>query len=220
MSVFVAKRHRIVTVPNLFLVSVFVALIIGLIPTVNRINSQGYYGMPINLNAPRFSLHDANGTAFTPDDLLGRYTFVVFGFINCENVCHNYVGLLELISRNVSGDNAQFVYMAMDVERDTPYELRQYFDSRGENFVSLNARSLATMQSVASRFNAGYRVAKPADSVDYTIEHPSRLYLVDPEGVIRIVYTGAFLEYKEIIKDLNNLSHQQNLTKNGAFNET
>ena len=65
--------------------------------------------------------------------------------------------------------------------------------------------NMTQAQAIASDYNAYFSV-EPTDSLGQrTINHPGFIYLIDPNGQLRLVYSGSELDLERMILDLNHL---------------
>ena len=62
------------------------------------------------------------------------------------------------------------------------------------------------MQSIASSYHAAYRIAGNPAGEDYGIEHPARIFMIDPAGQIRRVYRGNNPDVHLIAADFRRLN--------------
>ncbi len=150
--------------------------------------------------APDFLLYDADGKPVSLRDFRGRTLFLMFGYLRCTDVCHAQVANLVALANRFEDENSVFLYLAMD-RRDEPAALREYFDRRGQDFVSLHAPDTAAMQGVASAYRAAYRIAGNPAGDDYEIEHPAMIFLIDPTGRLRHSYRGIDPDLERIAAD-------------------
>lgn len=191
---------------DILLVVATIFLIFSLYPLASLILHNKYYGLATNRPAPIFELFDANGKNVSNVDFSGQYVYLMFGYLRCPEVCHTQVLHLDSISRILNRDDVQFVYLSMDTQADRPSALRDYFDQRGDNFISLHASSQNGMQSIANSFNAGFRVNGDTNSDRFTIEHPARLFLIDPGGNLKLVYIGTSIDQYKVVDDFYRIS--------------
>jgi len=176
------------------------------------ISSEDYYGRKVDNVAPNFELLDTQGQAHQLAQHKGKFTFLYFGYLNCNDVCHNQVGVMFNINHQTNNDDLDFIFVTMDPKRDSPEMLNNYFNQFGKNFVALTANSMQTIQKVASLYRA-YFFADAATNKgkDYEISHPGSIFLIDPDGKIQVVYQNIYLRYDKIIEDLNKLREQRKL---------
>lgn len=194
-------RPNIYPLPHILLLVVAIGFVFAIVPLFGLVSQQDTYGIETSQQAPRFELTDARGEPKSISDYKGRYIYLMFGFMRCEEVCHSQAAYLTSLADTLQGENVEFLYLAMDSKHDEPSLLREYFDRRGKNFTSLHAPNTAQMQSVANAFNAGYRIDGNPASAGYSIEHPARIFLIDPNGRLRLVYHGLALDLEKIAAD-------------------
>lgn len=155
-------------------------------------------------SAPDFKLIDANEKPITLQQFRGKAILVGFFFTTCNGACPATTARLakvqeELAKHAALKDRVQIVSISIDPLRDTPEKLRGYMrlydvDNRNWSFVSGPAADV-------SRTLAAWDMwAKPA--ANGQLDHPSRVYLVDPEGRIREIYNLDFLRVPWVIEDI------------------
>lgn len=195
------------SVRDAFLLLAAMVLIFILYPLASILLQSHYHGLATNRPAPQFQLLDVNGKTTTLSDFKGKHIYLMFGFLQCQDVCHSQAFLLNSIAGVLPEDDIEFVYLAMDANTDKPSSLEKYFNQRGNNFTSLRADTQQKMQSLATAFNAGFRINGNSDSNNYSIDHPARLFLIDPEGNLRLTYNGMAVDIKQIIDDFYQLNN-------------
>lgn len=175
------------------------------------ISSGDFYGRKVDMPAPNFELIDTQLNKHQLSEHLGKYTFLYFGYLNCDDVCHNQVGVMFNINHQTSNKDLDFIFVTMDPKRDSPEMLNDYFNQFGTNFYALTGKNMAEIQKVASLYKA-YFFADSATNKqkDYEITHPGSIFLIDPKGNIQTVYQNIHLRYDKIIEDLNKLRALQN----------
>ena len=191
---------------HILLILVAIAVVFSIYPLAGFLMQGDTYGVATNRQAPKFELIDADGKTRSIEDYRGRYVYLMFGFMRCEEVCHAQVTQLAALANILEDKEIQFLYLAMDSKHDDPSLLREYFDKRGDNFTSLHATNMAQMQSIASDFNADYRIDGNPSNANYTIEHPARIFLIDPSGQLQFVYYGVALDIVKIAEEFHHLN--------------
>lgn len=197
------------------LILIAALILIASIPMIFYwISSGEYYGRKIDRVAPDFQLVDTQMNQHRLSQHKGKFVFLYFGYLNCNDVCHNQVGVMFNINNQTDNKDIDFIFVTMDPSRDSPEMLNDYFNQFGSNFFALTGASMAEIQKVASLYKA-YFFADGATQIgqDYEISHPGSIFLIDPDGNIQVVYQNIFLRYDKIIEDLNRL-RQINRLKN------
>lgn len=165
--------------------------------------------------APAFSLSNSRGLTVSNADYHGKYLYLMFGYLKCRDVCHSQVLLLSSLAGLIDDSDTAFAFLAMD-SSDSSAVLEAYFDNQGDNFISLRAASQQRMHRLASAFGAGFTLDIAADGDNYSINHPARIFLIDPKGRLRMIYRGAVLDATRIAADF----HQLEKTRQSAFRKT
>ena len=137
-----------------------------------------------------FALTAADGSGFDAGRLLGHYTFVLFGYTNCPDVCPTT--LLEL--RHVRALLADLpaaalpavVLVTVDPTRDTPARLGEYTAHFDPSFTGLTG-SEAAIGSLARSLGAAIERGEARDG-NYSVDHTAALFLVDPAARLAAVF--------------------------------
>ncbi len=170
------------------------------------LSSGEFYGRKVSTPAPVFELLDTNLNPHSLEQHKGKYVFLYFGYLNCDDVCHNQVGVMFNINHQTDNRDLDFIFVTMDPNRDSTTMLNDYFNQFGSNFTALTGNSVQTIQSIASRYKAPFFATGTLfGNNDYEIAHPGNIFLIDPDGVIQLVYQNQYLRYDKIIADLNKL---------------
>jgi protein SCO1/2 len=140
--------------------------------------------------APDFSLRASDGSTFRLREQRGRAVVLFFGYTFCPDVCP--LTLSEMVQvRSQLGARAarlRVLFITVDPERDTVERLRAYVGAFDRSFLGLTgdpdtlARVRQAYGVVAEkRVVAGTKAA-------YLIDHSAFVYVVDPEGRLRLMF--------------------------------
>ena len=153
---------------------------------------SGYY-----LETPKiladFTLQGSSGKPFTLENFKGRWTFVYFGFTNCPDVCPTTLMLFNQIARGLRdrhvGNDAAYLLISVDPERDTPEHLRDYVTYFNPEFLGATGDP-AVLQAMTRQLGVYYKVPDPKDRSEYySVDHSSTILLMDPDGRLRAIFT-------------------------------
>lgn len=129
-----------------------------------------------------------DGNAFSKEQLLGKWTFAFFGYVNCPDVCPVTMGILRTaestISKTISDEKRQQfqgMFVSVDPIRDTQTEVKEFVEHFSSNFVGLTGTE-AAISKLAAQVNIGYRKIPSASELEYLVEHTERIVIFDPEG--------------------------------------
>jgi protein SCO1/2 len=130
-----------------------------------------------------FQLIDQNGRAVDEQLLRGKWTAVFFGFTYCPDVCPATLQTLEAATGRLgtAADDLQVVLISVDPERDTPEALKSYVSGfRFPGGLHALTGTPDQVRAAARAWRAYYR--KSGEGPDYTVDHFTSIYLMDPEG--------------------------------------
>jgi protein SCO1/2 len=136
-----------------------------------------------------FQLVDQNGKTVTDADLKGKWTLIYFGYTHCPDACPTALNDISIALSELGPkrDAVRPVFITVDPERDTPESLKAYVTSFDAPILALTG----TAEQVAKAAK-GYRVyyAKhPEAGGDYSMDHSSVIYVMDPEGRFTASFT-------------------------------
>ncbi len=143
---------------------------------VTRVNG----GWPLD----EFTLLDQHGRPFTREQLLGRWTLVLFGDTRCDQSCTAVLsaltGMCQRIARTQKVKTTQVVFISL--AEDTPETLRQYLAPFDERFIGATGPPQTVMRLAE---DLGVADALPKSSRGASARgYPGTLSLVDPEGIV------------------------------------
>ena len=131
----------------------------------------------------RFNLTDQSGARVDEKILRGKWTAVYFGYTFCPDVCPTTLAALGQAVGDLGRKARAFqvVFITVDPERDTPTALRAYLANPAF------PRGMIGLTGTASQIKAvtgAYHVyfAKRGQGPDYSVDHTSIVYLMDPQG--------------------------------------
>jgi protein SCO1 len=136
-----------------------------------------------------FRLVDQNGKTVTDADLKGKWSLVYFGYTHCPDACPTALNdiAIALDELGPQRNAVRPVFVTVDPERDTPEVLKSYVTAFDAPILALSG----TLEEIAQAAK-GYRVyyAKhPEAGGDYSMDHSSVIYVMDPEGRFTASFT-------------------------------
>jgi protein SCO1/2 len=160
---------------------------------------------PISIGGP-FALQDGDGKPVTDEDFRGKYMLVYFGYTFCPDVCPTTLNAVaEAMERlGPAAARIQPLFITVDPKRDTPRVVKQYVAAFGPGIRGLTGTP-DEIAKVAKEYRV-YYAEHPAEAGarDYSVDHSSVLYLMDPKGgflaPVRADQSGA--EIATVLKKL------------------
>jgi protein SCO1/2 len=154
--------------------------------------------------APDVSLIDAAGRPFALADLRGKAVVVSFVYTTCTGSCPATTQTLTRVQKALKeaglwGQRVEFVSISLDPARDTPEVLERYAKHYGADPAAWHFLT-GEPDRVAKVIAAWDMWARVSPSG--VLDHPSRIFLVDPRGHEREIYNLETLSPKVVVKDV------------------
>ena len=154
--------------------------------------------------APPVALIDAEEKPFDLDDLRGKAVVVSFIYTTCNGSCpattHNLYRVQQALKdAGLWARRVEFVSISLDPARDTPEVLRRYAKIYGADPSAWHF--LTGPPDEVSRVVTSWGMwAKIGPSG--VLDHPSRIFLIDPRGRQREIYNLEFLSAEGVLQDV------------------
>ena len=154
----------------------------------------------------KLELIDSDERPFTALNLVDRWTFIVFGFTYCPDVCPSTLAVLtefrEALTREFAdAKDVNIILVTVDPERDTPAILKQYVQHFDPRFLGLSGTD-ANIRNLANQLGASFEISNRDAPDGYTVSHSASLYLIDPQARHYATYVAP-LEAALIAQRLN-----------------
>ena len=136
-----------------------------------------------------FQLVDQNGKTVTDADLKGKWSLIYFGYTHCPDACPTALNDISIALSELGAkrDAVRPVFITVDPERDTSETLKTYVTAFDAPILALTGAP-----DQVAKAAKGYRVyyAKhPEPGGDYSMDHSSVIYVMDPEGRFTASFT-------------------------------
>jgi protein SCO1/2 len=155
--------------------------------------------------APAFTLTTQDERPLRWADLRGKVVLVSFVFTTCNGTCPATTHRMSAVAQKLreqglfKGDAVRLVSITLDPARDTPSALRRYmqlYDADPAHWTFLTG---APKQ--VARVIAGWGMwTRPGPNGQ--LDHPSRIFLVDPRGRVREIYNLDFFKPDWVLEDV------------------
>jgi protein SCO1 len=136
-----------------------------------------------------FRLVDQNGKTVTDADLKGKWSLVYFGFTHCPDACPTALNdiAIALDQLGPKREAVRAVFITVDPERDTPEVLKDYVTSFDAPILALSGSTEEVAQ--AAKSYRVYYAKRPEADGNYSMDHTSVIYVMDPEGRFTASFT-------------------------------
>jgi protein SCO1/2 len=136
-----------------------------------------------------FQLVDQNGKTVTDGDLKGKWSLIYFGYTHCPDACPTALNDISIALSELGPkrDAVRPVFITVDPERDTPESLKAYVTSFDAPILALTGT--AEQVAKAAKVYRVYYAKHPEAGGDYSMDHSSVIYVMDPEGRFTASFT-------------------------------
>jgi protein SCO1/2 len=136
-----------------------------------------------------FRLVDQNGKTITDADLKGKWSLVYFGYTHCPDACPTALNDIAIAFDQLGPkrEAVRTVFITVDPERDTPEVLKDYVTSFDAAILALSG-SPEEIARAAKAYRV-YYAKHPEPGGDYSMDHSSVIYVMDPEGRFTASFT-------------------------------
>jgi protein SCO1/2 len=136
-----------------------------------------------------FQLQSHTGQPFSLSELRGRVVLLFFGYTYCPDVCPTTLSTMAQVQRLLGpdADRVTSLFVSVDPERDDAERLREYIGHFEARTIAVTG-SKAQLDAVVKQYAAYYEKVASDSATSYTVDHTSRLYLIDTRGRLRHLF--------------------------------
>ena len=134
-----------------------------------------------------FTLDSPEG-ALSLKDLRGSVVLLFFGFTSCADVCPISLATISHAFSFLNDDELKLIkslFISLDPERDSLEKLKKYTGYFHPNITGVTG-TIKELGMVAKIFGVNFEKKNSPDSaLGYVIYHSSKIFVIDPQGVLR-----------------------------------
>ena len=133
-----------------------------------------------------------DGSAYTPENLKGKWSYLYMGYRSCPDACPVALGVLSKVSKRLAelnlpeGQQPQYIFLSVDPARDTPELLAEYVDFFGERFIGVTGKD-TELKAISAQLGGIFYVPDDPKPENYEVGHSDSIYLMNPEGRLRVI---------------------------------
>ena len=133
-----------------------------------------------------FTLTSASGKVRL-SDFSGKLVILYFGFTSCPDICPASLariahGLKQLETEQ--REQIQTMMISVDPERDTATKLAEYVQFFAADFIGLTGEAQDIKRILTAYGSYARKVTLPESAMGYTMDHGSKIYLLDRQGKV------------------------------------
>lgn len=144
------------------------------------------------LERPDVTFTDMNGEPFPfLEKTEGKLSILFFGYTNCPDVCPIFLTSIARAIESIGsgpGSDPQVLFVGVDVERDTPEQLRTYLGRINPTFIGLTGTEAVIAEANRQVFNPPIEIEAADDSGEYLVGHASRVFPFLDDGLAHRTY--------------------------------
>lgn len=123
-----------------------------------------------------------HGGEFTNQHLQGKWTFVIFGYTYCPDVCPTTLTRIKSVLPSLTATaNVQIAFVSADPIRDTTSRLHQYVNYFDVSFLGLTTTH-DKLFPFAQNLYLPYGIIAVKKRDDYAVNHSASIALINPQG--------------------------------------
>jgi len=151
-----------------------------------------------------FALQTLDGKDVSDADYKGKWLLIYFGYTFCPDVCPTTLSQMgtALDALGPKAKDFQAVFITLDPARDKMQVMKDYMKSFDPRIVGLRGEP-DDIEAAAKSFHVYYR-PRSLGNGQYTVDHSSYIYVIDPKGKFAELLTGD-LPGHPLVEDLRKL---------------
>ena len=180
----------------------------------------GTYTLHRIMAAPDGDVLGLDGRARRLSDFTrGRITLLGFIYTTCTDpdgcplAYRVFDTVKEAVASPALSEKVQLVTLSFDPLRDTPGTMRRYAGSRvretdnGPRWYFLTTRSARELEPLVEGFgqDVRYTIDRSNGRERRELSHVLKVFLIDPEGYVREIYSSTFLHPRIVLNDVETL---------------
>ena len=140
---------------------------------------------------PAFALRGPGGEV-TSANLIGRWSFMFFGYTQCPDICPTALSLMKEVKSALGSvpnvPEFQVVFVSVDPRRDTNQLLGEYMSAFDPSFIGVTGNDAALLP-LTKALGVFYQRNDAKDALHFTVDHSAAIYLIDPKGRLAAVFS-------------------------------
>ncbi len=150
---------------------------------------------------------DGKETEVCLSDFRGKVVLIFFGYTHCPDVCPMAMEVLKKTVNLLAEEErkrVQVIFISVDPDRDTPEVAQKYAEFFNPSFLGLTG-SHEKLKQVTKAYFAFYRKVESQDKENYLVDHTGYIYLIDPDGILKLIYPSRRQKPELIAEDVKRI---------------
>ena len=151
-----------------------------------------------------FRLATHTGSPFTLKSLMGKWSFMFFGYTNCPDVCPTTLNTFTLVDKYLankeSSPSTQVIFVSVDPKRDSVERLSEYVPYFDPEYIGVTG-SQADINRFTRQLGVLHVRVEQGDNENYLVNHTSSILLFNPDGELSALFSNAPLKAADIAEN-------------------
>lgn len=174
-----------------------------------------YHGRWLDEPAPSWSdislaSSDYGEQAHSLTGLAQKFVWVYFGYLHCDGFCQQQWVTLFHLMQSLPAEPTAVLLVSIDPQRDQPAEFIALAKELGSQVVPFIPDNVQKAQALANQFHQPFHFMNPR-SAESGIVHAGDIFLIAPDGQIKLVYSGNNWHYDQLKEDYFRLKKEMQL---------
>lgn len=130
-----------------------------------------------------FQLKTQHEQPFANADLIGHWSLLYFGYLQCPDVCPTTLQTLRGVQKLLEGEGdstTRFIFVSVDPANDTPERIGGYLKFFGDDLIGLSGNPQGLV-ALAGSLGVMYAENVAPDGTR-SMDHTTSIIVVDPQG--------------------------------------
>ena len=136
-----------------------------------------------------YTLTNHMGESVTDQTYSGQYQLIYFGFTYCPAICPTELSKMTTVLNELGAeaDQIQPLFISVDPERDTVDVMKNYVSLFHPRFIGLTG-TVEQIEAIKKAYKVYSAKVDDPQMTEYTVDHSSYIYFMDPEGQLLGLY--------------------------------
>jgi protein SCO1/2 len=156
-----------------------------------QLKNEGVFIFPKPINVTDVPFLNEKGQLVGKSENVGKWSFLFFGYTFCPDICPTTLSVMQQMWIKLTPamqSQTQVVLVSVDIDRDTPKQLKMYMDYFDPGFTAFTGKP-ASLRSFATQLNAVYAKVERKNEqgvvdkeLGYLMDHSANITILDPNG--------------------------------------
>ena len=130
-----------------------------------------------------FTLNTLSGS-ISLKDFRSKVVLLYFGYTMCPDICPTNLAMMSNAFNQMDENelsHVQGIFISVDPERDSVEKLTEYTHYFHPSILGMTSTP-DVIRALADRYGVAYQKAVQKSVANYSVDHSSEIYVVDPQG--------------------------------------